>query len=169
MCIYSSRLNVRSSSQIIGNSHSLTTLDYRLSFFVQAGWYITVHLKNVPTVMYRMRGDQPIVLYGMLPHEQKMSVVNMVLKRTPGSAEPIPAKEKLLFQVGYRRFRASPIFSQHTNGNKHKVTFIYLNPNNCIGYGKVFNNAAAANSVTRRTQNSRPAHSCPSRHFVCQN
>lgn len=87
---------------------------------VQVGTYVTVHLKDVPTVLFRMRGDQPLVIYGMLPHEQKMSVLNMVLKRIPGSDEPIASKENLLFQVGYRRFRASPIFSQHTTGNKHK-------------------------------------------------
>lgn len=86
----------------------------------QAGWYITIHLKDVPTVLYQMRGQQPIVLYGMLPHEAKMSVINMVLKRVPGSSEPLKSKENLLFQVGYRRFRASPIYSQHSSGNKHK-------------------------------------------------
>lgn len=81
-----------------------------------------------------MRGQQPIVLYGMLPHEAKMSVINMVLKRVPGSSEPLKSKENLLFQVGYRRFRASPIYSQHSSGNKHKVSSWKTKPINSEMY-----------------------------------
>lgn len=91
---------------------------------VQPGWYITVHVVGVPSSLITARlGSQPIVLYGMLPHEQKMSVLNMVLKRPAviGFEDPIKSKESLVFQCGYRRFRAKPIFSQHTNGAKHKV------------------------------------------------
>lgn len=62
----------------------------------------------------------------MLPHEHKMSVVNVVLKRTGVSDEPIKSKERLLIQSGFRRYVVSPIYSQHTNGSKHKVTFIQL-------------------------------------------
>ncbi|KAK9499180.1 hypothetical protein O3M35_003679 [Rhynocoris fuscipes] len=87
---------------------------------VQAGSYITVHIADVPSIYFHTRGVQPIVLYGLLEHEHKMSVVNMVLKRSHHSDQPIASKEPLVFQVGYRRFRASPLFSQHTNGNKHK-------------------------------------------------
>ncbi|XP_014251559.1 pre-rRNA-processing protein TSR1 homolog [Cimex lectularius] len=86
----------------------------------QAGWYVTIHVINVPTILHVLRGGQPIVLYGLLPHENKLSLLNVVLKRALGSEEPIASKEKLLFQVGFRRFKACPIFSQHTNGNKFK-------------------------------------------------
>lgn len=53
-----------------------------------------------------------------------MSVLNVVLKHTNISPQPIKSKEKLIFQCGFRRFTASPIFSQHTNGNKHKVCIV---------------------------------------------
>ena len=33
---------------------------------------------------------------------------------------PLASKEKLIFHVGYRRFATCPIFSAHTNGQKHK-------------------------------------------------
>jgi pre-rRNA-processing protein TSR1 len=49
-----------------------------------------------------------------------MSVLNVVLKRTPNYSLPIKSKERLIFQCGYRRFVTNPIFSQHTNGQKHK-------------------------------------------------
>lgn len=64
-----------------------------------------------------------LVIYGLLPHENQMSVMNVVLKRTPDSEVPIKSKEKLIIQCGYRRFVVNPIFSQHTNGSKHKVNF----------------------------------------------
>lgn len=65
--------------------------------------------------------DSPMVLYGLLPHEQKMSLMNMVLRKHPSCKVPILNKQKLIFHVGYRRFEAQPIFSHHTNGDKFKV------------------------------------------------
>lgn len=72
-------------------------------------------------------GDAPLAVFGLLPHEHKMSVMNVALKRTGASDEPIKSKERLIFQVGYRRFIVNPIFSQHTNGAKHKVGVILIN------------------------------------------
>ncbi|XP_059476926.1 pre-rRNA-processing protein TSR1 homolog [Neocloeon triangulifer] len=86
------------------------------------GWYVTVHVKNVPEKLYLGRESGcPTVLIGLLPHERKMSVLNVVLKRsTIGNQEPLKSKEPLIFHLGFRRFLVNPIFSQHTNGSKHK-------------------------------------------------
>lgn len=81
-------------------------------------------MKNIPAKMFHSRdGRNPIVVFGLLPHEQKMSVLNVVLKQpsTIDFDEPIKSKTELIFQCGFRRFSAEPIFSQHTNGNKFKV------------------------------------------------
>lgn len=88
----------------------------------QPGWYITVYIDNVLESQFLSYQGSPLLIYGLLPHEQKMSVVNMLLKRPNSleSTEPIASKEELWFQSGFRRFKASPVFSQHTNGNKHK-------------------------------------------------
>ncbi|XP_025411030.1 pre-rRNA-processing protein TSR1 homolog [Sipha flava] len=86
-------------------------------------WYITVYVKNIPAKMFHSRdGRNPVVIFGLLPHEQKISLLNVVLKRpsTVNFDEPIKSKTELLFQCGFRRFTAEPIFSQHTNGNKFK-------------------------------------------------
>jgi len=70
-----------------------------------------------------------MVVFGLLPHEQKMSVVHFLIKRVHDNdgndddIEPIKSKERLTFHVGYRRFTACPIYSQHSNANKHKVIF----------------------------------------------
>ncbi|CAN7989115.1 unnamed protein product [Ixodes hexagonus] len=87
------------------------------------GWYITLHLANVPRSVYetfQKGGGEPLVLFGLLPYEQKMSVLHVAVKRYPGFTEPIKSKERLVFHVGYRRFATCPIFSAHTNGDKHK-------------------------------------------------
>ncbi|ELV11152.1 Pre-rRNA-processing protein TSR1 like protein [Tupaia chinensis] len=51
----------------------------------------------------------------------EMSVLNMVVRRNPGNTEPVKTKEELIFHCGFRRFRASPLFSQHTAADKHKL------------------------------------------------
>ncbi|KAG8450791.1 hypothetical protein GDO86_003163 [Hymenochirus boettgeri] len=82
------------------------------------GWYVTIHIVGVPlSVMEHFKQGLPLVLCSLLPHEQKMSVVNMLVRRHPGNSEPLKAKEELVFHCGFRRFRASPLYSQHTSGN----------------------------------------------------
>ncbi|XP_039613134.1 pre-rRNA-processing protein TSR1 homolog [Polypterus senegalus] len=86
------------------------------------GWYVTIHVKDVPsTVIESFHEGQPLVLVSLLPHEQKMSVLHMLVRRHPGNSEPIKSKEELIFHCGFRRFRASPVYSQHTSGDKHKM------------------------------------------------
>lgn len=91
----------------------------------QPGWYITIHVANVPASKWQAfksaQQTDNVIVYGLLPHEHKMSVMNVVLKRLPDSEIPIKSKERLVIQCGYRRFVVNPIFSQHTNGDKHKA------------------------------------------------
>lgn len=89
---------------------------------VKPGMYVTLYLNDVPKSFVESHSSQ-LILYGMFPHEQKMSVVHMAIKRVQGRYEDIAVKNKdeMLFYVGFRRFRAKPLFSQHTNGDKHKM------------------------------------------------
>ena len=96
---------------------------------ISIGTYVILYIKDVPNHLYNEWSNNgpsksPLVLYNILPHEQKMCVLNFVIKRAKSedsfSQEAIKSKERLIFHVGYRRFTACPIFSQHTNGNKHK-------------------------------------------------
>ncbi|XP_004857212.1 pre-rRNA-processing protein TSR1 homolog isoform X2 [Heterocephalus glaber] len=87
----------------------------------EVGWYVTLHVSEVPvSVVGDFRRGAPLIAFSLLPHEQKMSVLNMVVSRNPGNTEPVKAKEELIFHCGFRRFRASPLFSQHTAADKHK-------------------------------------------------
>ena len=84
------------------------------------GWYVTVYVSNVPKI-FTEREQGTLVLHGLLPHEHKMTVMHYVIKKHPSFAEPIKAKDTLIFHAGYRKFSNCPIFSQHTNGNKFKA------------------------------------------------
>jgi pre-rRNA-processing protein TSR1 len=64
-----------------------------------------------------------VFVTGLLPYEQCLSVLNIVLNRTNDSEIILKSKERLVFHVGFRRFASAPIYSQHTNGDKHKVHF----------------------------------------------
>eukprot|EP00795_Rhopilema_esculentum_P001310 gene1310-15697_t len=83
------------------------------------GWYVTVHIANVPKdVIEHAKGT--FVIFGLLPHEHKMTVMHYVIKKHHSYTEPVKAKDHLVFHVGYRKFWNQPIFSQHTTGNKFK-------------------------------------------------
>ncbi|KAK2184874.1 hypothetical protein NP493_249g01031 [Ridgeia piscesae] len=87
----------------------------------QPGWYITVHIQDVPReFMESYNPGHPVVVFGLLPHEQKMSVVNMMVRPVGGTSCLLKSKERVIFHVGCRRFAASPIYSEHTNGDKYK-------------------------------------------------
>uniref|UniRef100_A0A0N5BX67 Pre-rRNA-processing protein TSR1 homolog n=1 Tax=Strongyloides papillosus TaxID=174720 RepID=A0A0N5BX67_STREA len=81
-----------------------------------------VFLKNAPIHMFEQFTEgAPLVIYQLLKHEQKMSVMNIVLKRVQGFEDIVKNKARMIFQVGFRKFAAEPIFSQHTNGDKFKM------------------------------------------------
>lgn len=102
---------------------------------VMPGMYVTIYISNVSNETWEKyataRGTENVILYGLLPHENKMSLLNVVLKRSPSSTVPIKSKERLIIQCGFRRFIVNPIFSQHTNGNKHKFER-FFQPNTTV-------------------------------------
>ncbi|VDM95713.1 unnamed protein product [Thelazia callipaeda] len=86
------------------------------------GAFLSLYISKVPVNSINdWPTDTPLVVYGLLAHEHKMSVLNMVLKKHPSCTVPIPNKQKLVFHVGYRYFEAEPVFSQNTNGDKAKM------------------------------------------------
>ncbi|XP_029169697.1 pre-rRNA-processing protein TSR1 homolog [Nylanderia fulva] len=101
---------------------------------VWPGRYVTLDIIHVNTETFKAFAtmvNQPLIVIGLLPYEHKMSVMNVVLKHSNNYTLPIKSKERLVFQCGFRRFTANPIFSQHTNGNKHKYER-YFHPENTV-------------------------------------
>ncbi|CAF3913900.1 unnamed protein product [Rotaria sordida] len=80
--------------------------------------YVTLYVKDVP--VSRFEPGHHLFVTGLLPYEQCLSVLNIVLNRTNDSEIILKSKERLIFHVGFRRFASSPIYSQHSNGVKHK-------------------------------------------------
>ncbi|GAB1859733.1 Pre-rRNA-processing protein TSR1 homolog [Camponotus japonicus] len=101
---------------------------------VLPGRYVTLDVINVSREIFKTFAtvtNQPLIVVGLLPYEHKMSLLNVVLKHSNNYTLPIKSKERLVFQCGFRRFTACPIFSQHTNGSKHKYER-YFHPDNTV-------------------------------------
>ncbi|KJH48242.1 AARP2CN domain protein [Dictyocaulus viviparus] len=96
--------------------------DYDSTSCVYSGQYATLQIERVPvSFVQQWEKSTPMVLHQLLPHEQRMSVLNLVIRRHPSCTIPIMNKQKLIFNVGFRKFEACPVFSQHTNGDKFKM------------------------------------------------
>ena len=69
-----------------------------------------------------MKGGRPLMAWSLLEHECKVSVLNFVVKKWSAEYDkPIEGQTPFIFDVGFRRFRACPVFSEHSRGNKHLV------------------------------------------------
>ena len=95
----------------------------------QPGCYIQVCIARVSKETFKAFAiieNKPLIVVGLLPYEHKMSLLNVVLKHSNNYTHSIKSKERLIFQCGFRRFTTCPIFSQHTNGTKHKVRCTFI-------------------------------------------
>ncbi|KAK0545884.1 ribosome biogenesis protein tsr1 [Tilletia horrida] len=66
------------------------------------------------------REDVPFVLFGLLRHEHKKSVLNFTITRNTEYDGVVRSKDPLVLCLGPRRYRVNPIFSQHTLGTSSK-------------------------------------------------
>jgi pre-rRNA-processing protein TSR1 len=62
----------------------------------------------------------PFVLFGLLRHEHKKSVLNFTISRNTEYEGAVRSKDPLILCLGPRRLRVNPIFSQHDIGNNGK-------------------------------------------------
>eukprot|EP00698_Gefionella_okellyi_P018483 TRINITY_DN5542_c0_g1_i1.p1 TRINITY_DN5542_c0_g1~~TRINITY_DN5542_c0_g1_i1.p1 ORF type:complete len:816 (-),score=150.03 TRINITY_DN5542_c0_g1_i1:83-2530(-) len=86
---------------------------------VPEGTFVTIRLLHVP-VTIGTHSPNPLVVWGLLRHETKISLVHFAVQPHE-TDEPIKSKEPLVFQVGFRRYRAQPIYSQNNfSSDKHK-------------------------------------------------
>ncbi|RKP08921.1 hypothetical protein THASP1DRAFT_23173 [Thamnocephalis sphaerospora] len=93
---------------------------------VQTGMRITLQLAAVPRAAAASYDPtRPFIVYGLLQHENKMSVVNFTVTRDSEYTEPVRSKDTLVLHCGFRRFRVQPLYSQNTprgkgSNNVHK-------------------------------------------------
>jgi len=92
------------------------------NLLAEPGCFVTVYVKNIEKHFYdAMTPNTPVTMYGLFPNEQKMTLMSVQLARAPGFTAPLKSKEPMVFQIGFRRFSACPIFSDHSNQNKFKM------------------------------------------------
>ena len=97
---------------------------------VPPGTRVNVHLRSVPiSLRESLTTKKPLALYSLLKHEHKRSVVNVSITLSSSHPKPIRSKEELIIQIGPRRFRIKPLFSNGgaTPNDVHKF-LRYLHP-----------------------------------------
>lgn len=80
-------------------------------------------LSEVPVVVEQLLAEgRALSLLSLLRHENKASVLHFTIQRTQNYTEPIKSKDRVIMQVGFRRFPAKPIYSEaNLNCDKHKM------------------------------------------------
>jgi pre-rRNA-processing protein TSR1 len=80
-----------------------------------------------PEDVQQMPKGGALSVVSLLPHENKVSVLNIALKNCNANDEadnknPVKSKDVLTFRCGWRTWSARPVFSQHNlNSDKHKL------------------------------------------------
>ncbi|RKP25100.1 hypothetical protein SYNPS1DRAFT_33053 [Syncephalis pseudoplumigaleata] len=93
---------------------------------VQPGTRITLVLADVPVeaaqeaaaAIGSYTAHRPWIVFGLMQHENKMSVIHFTVTRDAQYTEPVRSKDALILHCGFRRFRVRPLYSQNTPGGK---------------------------------------------------
>lgn len=93
-------------------------------FGLSAGSWLCLNLRDVHVgTLSNHAAQHPLILSGLFQFEQKMSAINYTVAKVGSYPHPLRSKEELWFHVGFRRFKACPIFSEHAhNSDKFKLS-----------------------------------------------
>ncbi|KAI0358546.1 ribosome biogenesis protein tsr1 [Trametes cingulata] len=83
---------------------------------VEPGTRVTVYLKEVPKEAAEVVPGRPFVMFSLLRHEHKKTVMNFTVQRNTEYDGSVRSKDPLILCVGPRRLRVNPIYSQHLRG-----------------------------------------------------
>ncbi|KAI0373939.1 ribosome biogenesis protein tsr1 [Pilatotrama ljubarskyi] len=83
---------------------------------VEPGTRVTVYLKDVPKEAAQVVPGRPFVMFSLLRHEHKKTVMNFTVQRNTEYDGSVRSKDPLILCVGPRRLRVNPIYSQHLRG-----------------------------------------------------
>ncbi|KAH7340160.1 ribosome biogenesis protein tsr1 [Rhizoctonia solani] len=90
------------------------------------GTRVVVCVEGVPRDVVQVYGPgRPLVMFTLLQHEHKVSVLNFTVQRNTEYTESVRSKDPLILCVGPRRFRTNPIYSQHTRGGGKGVNNVH--------------------------------------------
>jgi len=104
------------------NTNSLTL--FGIEDYIKSGIFVKVTLeiiKPIEELQEYSKCNNVITSYSLLKHENKLSILHFSIQRTIFYDNPIKSKDELIFQVGFRRYKGKPIFSEgNLNCDKHK-------------------------------------------------
>jgi pre-rRNA-processing protein TSR1 len=82
---------------------------------IQPGTRVTIFIEGVPHEA-SLPSESPFVLYGLLKHEHKKTVLHFTVQRNTECEGSVKSKDPLILCYGPRRLRVNPVYSQHTRG-----------------------------------------------------
>ncbi|OSD06969.1 ribosome biogenesis protein tsr1 [Trametes coccinea BRFM310] len=83
---------------------------------VEPGTRVTVYIKDVPKEAAQVFPGRPFIVFSLLQHEHKKTVLNFTVQRNTEYDGSVRSKDPLILCVGPRRFRVNPVYSQHLRG-----------------------------------------------------
>ena len=89
-----------------------------------SGAHVQVTIQGVPSAAAKAMATSraPLLLWGLFKYERKVSVLHFLVRRHANECEsPVKSKAPMAFSVGFRRFRARPIYTQDCHSEKFKV------------------------------------------------
>jgi pre-rRNA-processing protein TSR1 len=103
-----------------GSQYFVTDTDMT---FVKSGQYVYITLTDVPTgAAQKLAVDGYLLLFSLLTHENKLSILHFTVQRHAGYQDLVKAKDKMLIYAGFRCFWAKPLYSEpNLNCDKHKL------------------------------------------------
>ena len=91
---------------------------------VAVGSRVTIHLKSVNKNLTNIQSMQlPLIVFGLMVHEKKLSVVNLTVQRDSEYNGIVKSKDPLTAIIGHRKFEINPLYSTNTPkglNNVHK-------------------------------------------------
>lgn len=90
---------------------------------VAPGTYVTVQIKDVPLNMldnFNFETDI-FTVFGLLPYEHKISIMNFIIHRTAEYTEPVKSKDKVILLCGFRQYVVQPLYSSYSRGGPNNV------------------------------------------------
>lgn len=96
---------------------------------VEPGQYVELHIKLGAASAVQL--PSPLIVTGLLEHEQRATLVHCVVRKQ--CDRPVASKERLIAQVGFRRFIVRPIYSEHSGGGTmHKFERFMPSASHCV-------------------------------------
>ncbi|KAJ3387705.1 hypothetical protein HDU84_000584 [Entophlyctis sp. JEL0112] len=89
---------------------------------IDVGRRVIVWIEGVPQrVLDTLSCQKPFVVYALMPHENKITLSSIAVRRVDDSKVVIKSKDPMILFVGFRRFLINPIYSADSRSGTNNV------------------------------------------------